>query len=91
MLQHSGHPNAIQHVVIDMSAAYTNGVSDRVWNIRLVYEKFHVIYNVMEACDQVQKAESPADAGTRDLLERTRWMWLKIPVPGRKRKPVSGS
>jgi hypothetical protein len=59
-------------VVIDMSAAYTNGVSDRVWNTRLVYEKFNDIYMVMEACNQVQKADSPADAGTRDLLERTR-------------------
>jgi hypothetical protein len=32
---------------------------------------------VVEACDQVRKAESRADAGKRDRLERTRWMWLK--------------
>ncbi len=30
-----------------------------------------------EACDQVEKAETRADAGKRDRLERTRWMWLK--------------
>jgi len=31
----------------------------------------------VEACDQIRKIESRADAGKRDELERTRWMWLK--------------
>jgi transposase len=43
----------------------------------MVYDKFHVIQNVVEACDQVRKAESRADTGKRDRLERTQWMWLK--------------
>jgi transposase len=77
LLLHNGHPKAIQHVAIDMSAAYTKGVSDNLGNARVVYDKFHVIQNVVEACDQVRKAESRADAGKRDRLERTRWMWLK--------------
>ena len=38
------------------------------------------IQNVVGACDQVRKAESRADAGKRDRLERTRWMWLTNPV-----------
>lgn len=42
-----------------------------------VYDKFHVIQYVVEACDQIRKIESRADAGKRDQLERTRWMWLK--------------
>jgi hypothetical protein len=29
-LRHNGHPKAIQHVAIDMSAAYTKGVSDNL-------------------------------------------------------------
>ena len=77
LLRHNGHPKAIQHVAIDMSAAYTKGVSDNLGNARGVYDKFHVIQNVVEACDQIRKIESRADAGKRDLLERTRWMWLK--------------
>ena len=77
LLRHNGHPKAIQHVAIYMSAAYTKGVSDNLGNAQLVYDKFHVIQNVVEACDQVRKAESRADAGKRDRLERTRWMWLK--------------
>ena len=40
-------------------------------------DKFHVIQYVVEACDQIRKIESLADAGKRDQLERARWMWLK--------------
>ena len=51
----------------------------------MVYDKFHVIQNVVETCDQVQKADSRSgngrdrrsDAGKRELLEPTRWVWLK--------------
>jgi transposase len=60
-----------------MSAAYAKGVRDNIGNAQVVYDKFHVIHNVVDACDQVRKAESRADAGKRDRLERTRWMWLK--------------
>ena len=60
-----------------MSAAYTKGVASNLGNAQVVYDKFHVIQNVVEACDQVRKAESRSDAGKRELLERTRWMWLK--------------
>jgi hypothetical protein len=45
-----------------------------------LYDKFDVIQNVVEACDQIRKAESRADAEKRGLLERTRWMWLNIRV-----------
>jgi transposase len=74
LLRHNGHPKAIQHVAIEISAAYAKGVSDNLGNAQVVYDKFHVIQNVVEACDQVRKAESRADAGKRDRLERTRWM-----------------
>jgi hypothetical protein len=43
----------------------------------VVYDKFHVIEKVEEECDRVRKAESRADAGKRDRLETTRWMWPK--------------
>ena len=77
LLRHNGHPKAIQYVAIDMSPAYIKGVSDNLGNAQVVYDKFHVIQNVVEACDQVRKVESRSNAGKRDLLERTRWMWLK--------------
>ncbi len=77
LLRHNGHPKAIRRVAIDMSAAYIRGVADNLGNAQVVYEKFHVIQSVVEACDQVRKAESRSDAGKRELLELTRWMWLK--------------
>ncbi len=91
LLRHNGHPKAIQHVAIEMSAASTKGVSDNLGNARVVYDKFHVIQNVVEACDQVRKAESRSDARKRDRLERTRWMWLQNRVNWTERKPQSGS
>ena len=72
LLRHNGHPKAIRRVAIDMSAAYTKGVASNLGNAQVVYDKFHVIQNVVEACDQVQKWESRSDAGKRGLLERTR-------------------
>ncbi len=47
---------------------------------RVVYDKFHVIQSVVEACDAVLKAESRADAGNRDRLERTRGDVAQKPV-----------
>jgi transposase len=46
-------------------------------NARVIYDKSHVIKNVVEACDRVRKAESRANVGKRDRLERTWWIWLK--------------
>jgi transposase len=66
LLRQNGHPRAIQHVPIDMSAAYTKNISDNAENTWVVYDKFHVIHNVVEACHQVRKAESRADTGRRD-------------------------
>ena len=86
MLRHNGHHKTIQHVAIDMSAAYATGVSDNLGNAQVMYGKFHVIQNMVEACDQVWKAESRADAGKRKRLERTRWMWLKKQVDWTKKK-----
>ena len=77
LLRHNGHPKAIQYVAIDMSPAYIKWVSNNLGNAQVVYDKFHVIQNVVEACDRVRKVESRSNAGKRDLLERTRWMWLK--------------
>ena len=60
-----------------MSAAYIKGASDNLGNGQVVYDKIHVIQYVVEACEQIRKIESRADAGRRDQLEWTRKMWLK--------------
>ncbi len=77
LLRHNGYPKAIQYVASAMSAAYIKGVRDNLGNAQVVYDKFHITQYVVEACDQIRKIESRADAGKRDQLERTRWVWLK--------------
>ena len=52
-------------------------MSDNFGNARVVYDKFYVIQNIVEACDKVREVENRADTGNRDRFVRTRWMWLK--------------
>ena len=66
LLRHDGHPRPIQNVAIDMSTAYINPVIDNLWDARVAFDKFHVLQNVVEASNQVPKAENRADAGKRD-------------------------
>ena len=79
MPRHNGHPKSITQVAIDMSGAYIKGVRDHFGNAQIVYDKFHVIQNVVEACDQIRKLESRIDAASRERLERTRWLLRKNP------------
>ena len=77
-LRHNGHPKAVQNVTIDMIAAYATGVGDNLGNAQVVYDKFHVIQNVVEACDPGRKAESRGGTGKRHRLERMRTPNLSI-------------
>ncbi len=60
------HPKAILSVAIEMSKASNKGVSGNLGNARLVDNKFHVILNLEEVCDDVRKAESRTCAWKRD-------------------------
>ena len=91
LLRHNGHPKAIQHLAIDMRIAPIKVVSNNFHNAQVVYDKFHVTTNVVDACDQVQKAESRSNARKPNQLERTRWMWHKKRVKRTGRNPRSGS
>ncbi len=51
LLRHKGHPKANQHAAIDMSSTHAKGVSDNLGNALVVYDKFHLIQNVVDACD----------------------------------------
>lgn len=79
LLRHNGHPKAITQAAIDMSAAYAKGVRENFGNARIVYDKFHVVQNVVEACDKVRKSESRLNPESQERLERTRWLWRKNP------------
>ena len=55
-------------------------MSDNFGNAQVVCDKFQATQIVVEACDQVRKAEGRSNAWKRDPLERSRRMWLKIRV-----------
>ena len=45
--RHNGHPKAITQVAIDMSPAYIKGVKENFGNALIVFDKFHVVSQVV--------------------------------------------
>jgi len=76
---HNGHPRAITMVAIDMSPAYQKGVRENFGNAQIVFDKFHVVSQVVKAVDEVRRKEARADASARQQLERSSWLWRKNP------------
>ena len=72
LLRHNGRPNSVQPVAIDMSVAYVKDIRDNFGNARVVHDKFHLVKNVVDPCDQVRKTDSRAYARKRGQLKRTR-------------------
>ena len=77
--KHNGHPQAITQIAIDMSPAYKKGVREHFGNATVVFDKFHVVSQVVQAVDAVRRLEARADAPAREQLTRTRWLWRKNP------------
>jgi transposase len=76
---HNGHPRAITMVAIDMSPAYQKGVRENFGNAKIVFDKFHVVSQVVKAVDEVRRKEARSDASARQQLERSSWLWRKNP------------
>jgi len=76
---HNGHPKAITMVAIDMSPAYAKGVRENFANAQIVFDKFHVVSQVVKAVHEVRRKEVRADASARAQLERSSWLWRKNP------------
>jgi len=76
---HHGHPKAITQVAIDMSPAYRKGATENFGNAVIVYDKFHVVSQVVQAVEEVRRQEARQDAHARQQLERTCWLWRKNP------------
>jgi transposase len=72
---HRGNPDAIQTATIDLSPAYTKGVTDHLPKATITYDHFHVIGLINEAVDTVRREESKE----RKILKYSRYWWLKNP------------
>jgi transposase len=77
--QHNGHPRAVTQIAIDMSPAYQKGVREHFGNATVVFDKFHVVSQVVQAVDEVRRREVRTDAVAREQLTRTSWLWRKNP------------
>lgn len=79
LLKHNGHPKAITQIAIDMSPAYQKGVRDNFGNAHIVFDKFHVVSQVVQALEEVRRKEVRQDEQAREQLERSSWLWRKNP------------
>jgi transposase len=79
LVAHNGHPKAITQVAIDMSPASIKGVKENLGNATRVFDKFHVVSQVLAAVDEVRRNEGQQDAQAREHLEKTCWLWRKNP------------
>lgn len=57
VVAHGGDPDQIKHVCMDMSAAYTKGVTEALPQAQISYDRFHVIALANEAMDAVRREE----------------------------------
>jgi transposase len=77
--KHNGHPKAITQIAIDMSPAYQKGVRENFGNAQVVFDKFHVVSQVVQAVEEVRRKETRQDALAREQLAQTSWLWRKNP------------
>ena len=57
LIAHGGDPDDIKHVCMDMSAAYTKGVTEMLPQAQISFDRFHVIALANEAMDAVRRDE----------------------------------
>lgn len=73
---HNGRPAQVAEACIDMSAAYREGVAEHLPGAQITFDRFHLVKLLGEAVDQVRRAER---ADHRELLARSRYLWLRRP------------
>lgn len=71
---------ALQGICCDMWKPYAEVIRQLAPHATLVFDKFHIVKHLMEAVDEVRRQEI-AQKGQqhKDLVKRTRYIWLKNP------------
>lgn len=54
---HSGDPEAIESMSIDMSPAYIKDITEHLPNAQVTFDKFHVIAHATFALDETRRNE----------------------------------
>jgi len=76
---HNGHPRAIKMVAIDMNPAYQKGMRENFGNAEIVFDKCHVVSQVVKAVDEVRRKEARTDDSARQQPAHSSWLWRKNP------------
>jgi len=89
---HGGDPEAVEHVCMDMSAAYTKGVGKSLPQAAISFDRFHVVALANEAMDAVRREEMRTQpAAVREALGSTDRKVLKGLMWGMRKNPVGWS
>lgn len=75
--EHQGNCKNIDIITCDMSLGFKAGIAKHLLNATTVIDKFHVIKHANEAVDTVRKAESKENNLQKELLKKTKYIWLK--------------
>jgi len=70
---HNGDAEAVTQVSCDMSPAFISGVTERLPNAEITFDKFHVVKLLNEGVDEVRRTEVKEN----EALKKTRYLWLK--------------
>jgi transposase len=73
LMAHGGHPEQIEELAMDMSAAYQKGAAQHFPLAEITFDKFHVMKLLNDAVDQVRREEQKE----RPELKKTRYLWMK--------------
>ena len=70
----------LEAVCCDMWAPYVDVIREQASQATLVFDKFHIVRHLLDAVNDVRKAEARAlQASHPELLRGTRYVWLKNP------------
>jgi len=71
---------AIEAVCTDMLRGYERAISESVPDALIVFDKFHIVQQLVHAVDLVRREEAKKlEEEGLDVLKKTRYLWLKNP------------
>jgi len=73
LVAHGGHPEAIGELVMDMAPPFIAGAAEHFPDAAVTFDRFHVMWNLNFAIDEVRRAEQRAGGKG---LKRSRYLWL---------------
>lgn len=74
----AGQLDSLNAVVMDMWDPFIAAVRDTIpqWTEKIVFDRYHVMWHVNKAVDDVRRADR-RDVAVRELLKGTRYLWLR--------------